>query len=103
MRHLPRHCLPWMRVLVPLAALLLATTLATTADACPTCKHAVAENDAAQQGLVKGYFYSILFMMSMPFLLLGTFGGLVFVTIRRNDRSTTESVAEPQECAASDE
>ena len=51
-------------------------------QACPNCKNTV-EDDAAAGGLganmVDGYFYSILFMMSMPFLLTGI---LVFV-IRR--------------------
>ena len=37
--------------------------------ACPTCKEAVAENGQSQAGLVRGYFWSILFMMSMPFLI----------------------------------
>jgi len=37
--------------------------------ACPTCKQALAENGQSQDGLVRGYFWSILFMMSMPFLI----------------------------------
>ena len=43
--------------------------------ACPTCKEAVAENGQSQAGLVRGYFWSILFMMSMPFLI---FCGLAY-------------------------
>jgi heme/copper-type cytochrome/quinol oxidase subunit 2 len=39
---------------------------------CPNCKDALA-NDPAAAGLVRGYFYSILFMLSMPFLI---FSGL---------------------------
>lgn len=43
--------------------------------ACPTCKEAIAENGQSQEGLVRGYFWSIVFMMSMPFLI---FGGLSY-------------------------
>ena len=43
-----------------------------TALACPNCKEALA-NDPAAAGLVRGYFYSILFMLSMPVLI---FSGL---------------------------
>ena len=42
--------------------------------ACPTCKQAIAENGQSQEGLVRGYFWSIIFMMSMPFLIFGGLG-----------------------------
>ncbi len=51
--------------------------------ACPTCKEGLAENDPAGQAMAAGYFYSILFMMSMPFLILGTFGSCAYWSIRR--------------------
>jgi hypothetical protein len=54
-----------------------------TAEACPTCKDAIAENDPKHQQMVKGYFYSILFMMSMPFVVVGTFGGMAYLSIKR--------------------
>ena len=41
---------------------------------CPTCKQAIAENGQSQEGLVRGYFWSIIFMMSMPFLIFGGLG-----------------------------
>lgn len=53
------------------------------ADACPTCKDAIAQNDPKHQQMVKGYFYSILFMMSMPFVVLGTFGGMAYLSVKR--------------------
>jgi len=56
-------------------------------DACPTCKDALADNDPAQQQLVKGYSYSIMFMMSMPFLIVGTFGSMAYLSIRRARRA----------------
>jgi uncharacterized membrane protein len=42
------------------------------AQACPNCKETLAEGGAGAMNLVRGYFWSILFMMSMPFLILGT-------------------------------
>lgn len=72
---------------VALVGCLAATVLAVApavADACPTCKDAIAENDPQHQQMVKGYYYSILFMMSMPFVVLGTFGSLAYVSIKRS-------------------
>jgi hypothetical protein len=66
--------------LVVFAAIMLA---ATDLLACPTCKDGIAESDPASQALAAGYFYSILFMMAMPFLIIGTFGGAAYLSIRR--------------------
>jgi len=58
---------------VALCLLLLAVVgVQETVFACPNCKEALA-NDPAAAGLVRGYFYSILFMLSMPILI---FSGL---------------------------
>lgn len=56
------------------AVLALAWVLAWTGvvSACPTCKDSLA-NDPASASLVRGYAYSILFMLSMPPLI---FSGL---------------------------
>jgi Na+-driven multidrug efflux pump len=64
-------------------ALLVALLLAGVASACPTCKEGLAEADPQQQSIAAGYYYSILFMMSMPFAILGTFGSLAYLSIRR--------------------
>lgn len=64
------------------------------ADACPTCKDAIAENDPQHQQMVKGYFYSIVFMMSMPFVVLGTFGGMAYFSVNRA-RHNAETAEEP--------
>ena len=53
------------------------------AIACPNCKEGLAEGDAASQAMAKGYFYSILFMMAMPFVLIGSFGSAAYFSIRR--------------------
>jgi uncharacterized paraquat-inducible protein A len=57
--------------------------IATVAAACPTCKEGLAQNDPQGQSLAAGYYYSILFMMAMPFAILGTFGSLAYLSIRR--------------------
>ena len=33
--------------------------------------------------MAAGYYYSILFMMSMPYIVLGTFGSVAYISIRR--------------------
>ena len=66
------------------------------AEACPTCKDAIAQNDPQHQRMVKGYFYSILFMMSMPFVVLGTFGGMAYLSVKRaRQNSARESDQRP--------
>jgi hypothetical protein len=37
------------------------------ATACPTCKESLSANDPQ---MMRGYFYSIMFMMAMPFSIL---------------------------------
>jgi len=66
------------------AAVLFLTTV--TADACPSCKEAVAGSDgqvAAQTSeLGRGFSYSVLFMMAMPFVLVGGFGTVCYLHMR---------------------
>ncbi len=75
--------LPSTRVLIGLLLLVLVTCVATEAFACPTCKDGIAESDPASQAQARGYFYSILFMMAMPFVIIGTFGGAAYWSIRK--------------------
>jgi heme/copper-type cytochrome/quinol oxidase subunit 2 len=67
-----------LRTALAVAAVVL---VAGVAQACPTCSEGMA--DAQHQAMATGYFYSILFMMSMPFAILGTFGSLAYFSIRR--------------------
>ncbi len=71
------------RIVCVLPALLLVIGFATVASACPTCKFGLAENDPTNGGMAAGYFYSILFMMAMPFVLLGSFSGCAYLAVRR--------------------
>ncbi len=70
----------WILVAAVLALVLL---IASVAAACPNCKEGLAQNDPHGQSLAAGYYYSILFMMAMPFAILGTFGSLAYLSIRR--------------------
>ncbi len=67
-------------LLLAFAASLL---IAGIADACPTCKEAVAENGG---NLVQGYFWSIIFMMSMPFIILASLSTMFYLDVRRARR-----------------
>ena len=64
--------------IVPVLAIGLLTLLCNPADAiaCPTCKDGLADHTAL------GYAISILFMMGMPFLILG-FWTVTAIRLRR--------------------
>ena len=51
--------------------------------ACPNCKEALAEQTGDAAKLKDGYYYSILFMMGMPFALLGTGGFFVYRAVKK--------------------
>jgi hypothetical protein len=66
-------------------ALGLVLLAAGAAWACPSCKVALA-NENGKGDLVKGMFYSILFMLSMPFAIFGSFSGYFYMLVRRARR-----------------
>ena len=55
----------WIVAAIVVALVLL---IASVAAACPTCKEGLAQNDPQGQSIAAGYYYSILFMMSMPYI-----------------------------------
>ena len=62
------------------------------------CAEAVgnqADNDSS--GMVSGYFWSILFMMGMPFAL---FGGFTTLVVRAYRKQETVEQEEPRQIAA---
>jgi len=67
------------------AALLIGLAAPNIASACPNCSGAVAEDESkADSGrLAAGYSKSILFMMAMPFALIGTGTVLIVRQARR--------------------
>jgi heme/copper-type cytochrome/quinol oxidase subunit 2 len=74
---------PIFRWVVAAIVLALVLLIATVAAACPTCKEGLAQNDPQGKAMAAGINYSIIFMMSMPYIVLGTFGSLAYVSIRR--------------------
>lgn len=72
-----------IRPTTALLVLVVVLCLAGDAWACPTCKDGIAENDPGSQAMAAGYFYSILFMMAMPFLIIGTFGSFAYLSVRK--------------------
>lgn len=69
-------------------ALLIAAFVVADAFACPTCKDAVNTSDVDGLNVARGYFYSILLMLAMPFTLVGSFGCYVWREMRRQQRAT---------------
>ena len=81
----------WMLIALALALVCL---IASVAAACPTCKEGLAQNDPQGEAIAAGYYYSILFMMAMPFAILGTFGSLAYLSIRRAQRQQSLETAD---------
>jgi heme/copper-type cytochrome/quinol oxidase subunit 2 len=75
-----------------LLALMLTFAVVTIGQACPTCKDAMAEGSQSA-GMAEGYFWSILFMMSMPFLILGGLGGYFYLQVRMARAATASALA----------
>ncbi len=73
------------RMLGTVVCLALLFGAVQVASACPSCQSALG-NDSTQGDLARGIYYSILFMMAMPFAIVGTFGGLAYRAIKREQR-----------------
>ena len=84
---------------IAVCALAVALTIASVASACPNCKEAMERQDPSHGGIVKGYFYSILFMMGTPYLVFGTFCGVMYYRLRR--ARVAKSGARPEAPAVS--
>lgn len=68
-----------------LAVMALLLAFGSFAEACPNCKDTL-EGDPAHQGLAKGIYFSILFMLSMPFLLFGSLCTYFYVLVQREKK-----------------
>lgn len=67
---------------VALGCVVLVIGTATVAEACPSCQQAL-NSDGSQGDLARGIYYSVLFMMAMPFAIVGTFGAMAYRAIKR--------------------
>jgi heme/copper-type cytochrome/quinol oxidase subunit 2 len=69
-----------VRILV--VGCLLLALCGNVAFGCPTCKDSLAADPAAAN-LARGYYYSILFMLSMPPLILGGLSSYFYWEVRK--------------------
>lgn len=77
-------------------SLIVAAVIAADAFGCPNCKDGINTSDPAGLNVARGYFYSILFMLAMPFTLAGSFGAYVWREMRRQKRADQLGAAHPQ-------
>jgi hypothetical protein len=68
---------------------------------CPTCKDGLA-GDPSTSGMVQGYFFSIVFMMSMPFLILGGVSAYFYYEVRRARLQRLQSDVNTSETAVAE-
>ena len=68
--------------LLLLVALVFSLLTPSAAIACPTCKDGLA-NGSSHSNMVLGYQASIIFMMLMPFLILGGLGTYFYLEVRK--------------------
>ncbi|MCE9603981.1 MAG: hypothetical protein K8U03_03665 [Planctomycetia bacterium] len=82
-----------------IVALVLVSTMAwyAAAEACPGCADGQAGQGPERGNIVRGYMLSIIFMLSMPFIIFGSFGGYVYLHVRRTRLAAeAEAAAKPQ-------
>jgi hypothetical protein len=94
-----RHYLQ-LRVLVSVMCLALFLGFGQLAQACPSCQRALA--DGSQGNLAAGIYYSVLFMLSMPFAIVGSFGLMAYRAVKREQRRVAEEEARRQDAEQSD-
>lgn len=80
--------LPFRRRLIQLstavATVAVLVGIAGVAAACPNCREGLAESDPHGQAIAAGFYYSILFMMGMPFALVGSLSFLAYRSVKRH-------------------
>lgn len=81
-------------------ALVWTVVAAGTCSACPMCLEAIKGRSDGGGDLPLAFYYSILFMLSMPFVLTGAFGVYFYVLHRQglaaaHAREVGETASEP--------
>jgi hypothetical protein len=76
----------WRLVTVASLAMVACLVLVAEATACPTCKEAIAGDGGNHSNLVQGYFWSIIFMLSVPPSILLGLGTYFYLLVRRARR-----------------
>ena len=75
------------------AALLLVVLCCSVAAACPNCSDGLADQTGGGD-MVAGYFWSILFMMGMPFTIFTGIGGYMYLEVRKARKRQEKSDAQ---------
>ena len=70
------------QILTMLVVCMAMLGMCAVAVACPTCKDNMA-HDPASANLVRGYAYSIMFMLSMPPLIFGSLCAYFYWEVRK--------------------
>jgi hypothetical protein len=76
--------MPLPRILL---ACLLLLALPGVVEACPSCKAALATQEGGQGNLVQGFFWSILFLLSMPAMIVGGLSTYMYALVRKARRA----------------
>ena len=76
----------WRLVTVASLAMVACLVLVAEATACPTCKEAIAGDGGNHSNLVQGYFWSIIFILSVPPSILLGLGTYFYLLVRRARR-----------------
>ncbi len=74
-------------MVVGLIVLIVSIAVGNDAWGCPTCKDGLQAADSEGANIARGYFYSILLMIAMPFTLAGSFGLYVWREMRRQQHA----------------
>ncbi|HVA45914.1 MAG TPA: hypothetical protein VNH11_05960 [Pirellulales bacterium] len=82
-----RNVARWLMLAAVLAVVMMT---ANDALACPMCKAALGSHGRDHGDLVGGFFWSILFMLSMPFLIFGSLSTYMYLLVRRARREAAQ-------------
>ncbi len=69
----------WKIVLCIIFITFYVTIIPLSIEACPACKN-------LDEPIARGFNWSVMFMMAMPFIVFGAIGGSVFYSYRRANR-----------------
>ena len=83
---LRRFAVKWTTV-VAWIAFGLCLAVAESVVACPNCKDSLSQNDPTAMGIVQGFFWSIILMLSLPFIVLVGLSTYFYVLVRRARRA----------------
>jgi hypothetical protein len=92
---LPPYRLILTKTIALFAAVAFVVFFAGVAAACPTCKESLA-HDPASANLARGFYYSILFMVSMPFLIFGGLSAYFYWEVRKAQARQAAELAKPE-------